>query len=65
VPYAFAERGTLDDDEDVVLAERVASSWRARLPHVYPERRSSVRVVGPEEMGGVVAVTFSEDRIER
>lgn len=62
VPYSFADRQTLDDDDDDILAQRLAESWRAWLPHVHPGRRFRVLIVGPEEMGSVVALTFSEDR---
>lgn len=66
VPYAFgpgrraASEGS--ENDDAVLAEAVAASWRAWLPAQYAGRRFVVELLEPEQTGSVIGIRFYEDR---
>ncbi len=66
--YNWIEIGDLfeeydsSDEEDEVLAELVAKSWRSHLKSCYPERVFQVDVLPPEVTGGTVGVQFFEKR---
>ena len=59
IPYLFGPRDA-GDDECAALAALTADAWRARLLDRFADRRFTVRVLGPEESGGVVSVGFVE-----
>jgi hypothetical protein len=61
VPFLFFDRNA-DDDEDRLLAERIAEAWRGALAVFCPDRRFVVNVVPPEENGDIIAVEFFERR---
>ena len=63
VPFLFIDRD-FDDDEERLLAERIAAAWRGVLAVFCPDRRFVVNVVPPEENGDVIAVEFFERRPE-
>ena len=54
--------GDTSDEEDLVLAEKLAEMWRYRLKVVYPERKFMVETLSPEETRDVVGVIFYTDR---
>jgi len=61
VPYLFRPAGRdLTDEEDQVLAEVLAASWRGWLGQLYPGRRFAVDVLPPQETGSVVGIQVSE-----
>jgi hypothetical protein len=64
VGYLFA-RGNFDENEERLLAERIAEAWRGALAVFCPDRRMVVRIVPPEENGGDIAVEFFERRSEK
>ena len=61
VGYLFAH-GNVDENEQCLLAERIAEAWRGALAVFRPDRRVVVRVVPAEENGGDIAVEFFERR---
>lgn len=61
VPFLFIDR-EFDDDEERLLAEKIAEAWRRALAAFCPDRRFVVNVVPAEENGGNVAVEFFESR---
>jgi hypothetical protein len=63
VPFLFIDRD-LDDDEERLLAERIAEAWRGTLAVFYPDRRFVVKIIPPEENGDIIAVEFFERRAE-
>lgn len=56
------DRRDATDEEERLLAETVAEAWRAWLHWRYQGRRFVVEVLGAEETGDVIGVTFYEDR---
>ena len=59
VPFIFGSRmGDTTDEEDIILAQTLASMWRARLTEKFPCRKFKVRVASSEETGGEIAVVF-------
>jgi len=63
VPYCFASgRNDLSEEEETLLAELIASSWRGRLITEYPNRRFKVMVAKVGDLSDVVAVVFFEER---
>lgn len=50
------------DEEERLLAETLAEAWRAWLHWRYPGRRFVVELVGRDETGGEIGVTFYETR---
>ncbi len=61
VPYLFRPAGRdLTDEEDQVLAEVLAASWRGWLSQLYPGRQLNVEVLPPQETGSVVGIQVSE-----
>ncbi len=61
VPYLFGPKGRdLSDEEDLILAQAIATSWRAWLGYQYPGREFEVQVLPPEETGSVVGIHFRE-----
>src|SRR5882724_19889 len=48
VPFLFIDRN-FDDDEERLLAERIAEAWRRALAAFCPDRRFVVNIVPPEE----------------
>ncbi len=61
VPYLFSDRETTDA-EISLLAEKLRDTWRCWLRNLYPDRRFTVTVLGPQETGDVVALQFYEVR---
>lgn len=63
VGYLFDASGrTTDDEQDALLADLIARSWRCRLEAEYPQRRFSVEVLSPEQTGSTVGVHFFQVR---
>jgi len=64
VPSDFFGRGAgkTTEEEDHLLAERLAEMWRARLNLLYPGREFVVEVLKPEETGGEVGIVFFQGR---
>lgn len=64
VGYLFDAPGRdTTDDEDYVLAELIAESWKNSLKARFPCRRFTVEVLSSETTGSTVGVHFYEDRI--
>ena len=63
VPFLFMDRD-FDDDEERLLAERIAEAWCGALAVFSPDRRFVVNVVPPEENGDIIAVEFFERRLD-
>ena len=61
VAYQFRDR-SCTDDEEVLLAELMAEAWRARLEHLFPDRRFVVRLIDPAETGSIIGLGFEEVR---
>jgi len=61
VPYIFNNRD-FDEEEERLLAERIAEAWRRALAAFCPERRFIVNVVTPEHNAGDTRVEFFEYR---
>ena len=51
------------DEEDSVLAELIAESWRNLLKSRYPERNFTVEILSPQATGSTVGVGFYEIRL--
>jgi hypothetical protein len=63
IPALFGKRAEeTSDEEDMVLAERVAVMWRARLAQQFPSRRFEVAVLAPTADGDELSVSFYEVR---
>jgi hypothetical protein len=63
VGYLFGPHGRdISDEEDELLARRIAEAWRGCLKVRYPERKCAVRALSPEETGSTVGVCFYEVR---
>lgn len=64
VPHLFGGReGRFDlDEEDKVLAERLADAWRAWLPAQCPSRTFQVDVEPPEVTGSSYGIRFCVNR---
>gem|GEM_PF-978193 len=60
VPYLFGASPSTDED-DLLLAERLADSWRAWLSYIHPDRQFVVEVLSPEVTGSVVGIHFFQD----
>jgi hypothetical protein len=61
VPYLFGpQRRALSEDDDHIIAEAIAASWRAWLPAQYPGRSFVVELLEPEQTGSVVGIHFCE-----
>jgi hypothetical protein len=61
VSYLFSNRDSTDD-EDRLLAEKIADAWRYRLKGLYPKQTFVVSVINPQVTGSVVGVHFFELR---
>lgn len=63
VPSIFFAQyaGDTDEEQDEDLAEILARMWKCKLETDFPEKDFSVRVLSPEESGGEVAVSFSQE----
>jgi hypothetical protein len=57
-----AHRGDTTEAEDVLLAERLAETWSARLQRAYPESSFTVRVVDGTVTGGGAGIVFYRNR---
>ena len=63
VPYCFAsKRNDLSEEDEILLAEFIANSWRGRLMTKYPDRKFRVMVAEAGDLSDVVAVVFFEER---
>jgi len=59
VPSLFGARmDDTTDEEDLILAKTIASMWKSRLTGMFPTRKFTVKVLGPDETGGEIAVLF-------
>ncbi len=52
----------LTDEEERLLAETLAEAWRAWLHWRHPGRRFEVELLGRDETGGEIGLTFYEVR---
>jgi hypothetical protein len=64
VGFLFADRN-FDENEERLLAERIAEAWRGALAVFCPDRTIVVRVVPAEENAGDIRVEFFERRSGR
>ena len=63
VPFLFIDR-EFDNDEERLLAEKIAEAWRRALAVFCPDRRFVVSIIPAEENAGNIAVEFFESRSE-
>jgi hypothetical protein len=61
VEFLFA-KGSLDSNEERLLAERIAAAWRGALAVFCPDRHMVVRIPPPEDYAGNTVVEFFERR---
>lgn len=63
VGYFFGkEEKDISDENDELLANRIAESWRAWLGYKFPNRHFVVEVLDPEETGDSFEVRFFQKR---
>lgn len=63
IPSLFGKNlAETTDEEDFVLAERLAEMWQHRLRLIYPDRKFTVQILSAEETGGEVGVVFYTER---
>ena len=63
VPSLFGKNlDETSDDEDFILANRLAEMWYQRLQTVFPDRNFTVKILSAEETGGEVGVIFYTER---
>jgi len=63
IPSLFGKKlAETTDEEDLVLAERLAEMWQHRLRVIYPNRKFIVQALSTEETGGEVGVNFYTER---
>jgi len=64
IPSLFGKKlAETTDEEDIVLAKRLAEMWQHRLRIVYPDRKFTVQILSAEETGGEVGVSFYTERV--
>ena len=61
IPFLFAAEDFADNEEQL-LAERIAEAWRRALAAFCPDRRMVVDIVRAEDNAGNIAVEFFERR---
>lgn len=61
IPFLFAN-GQFEENDENLLADKVAEAWRRALKSFCPDRRFAVNVVPAEENAGNVTVEFYELR---
>jgi hypothetical protein len=63
IPSLFGKNlAETTDEEDLVLAERLAEMWEHRLRIIYPDRKFAVKILSAEETGGEIGISFSTER---
>jgi hypothetical protein len=62
IPFLFAHGKFENDDEEQLLAEKLAEAWRRALAAFAPSRQFAVCIVPAEENAGNIAVQFYERR---
>lgn len=63
IPSLFGKNlAETSDEEDLVLAERLAEMWQHRLQIIYPNRKFTVQLLSAEETGGEAGVIFYTER---
>lgn len=63
VPCLFGKNmGETTDDEDKILAERLAKMWQSKLCVIFSDRNFTVEVISAENTGGEVGVIFYTER---
>ncbi len=59
IPSLFGKQlSETTDEEDQLLAERLAEMWQQRFTVLYPAKKFMVEVLSPEQTGSEVAVLF-------
>jgi hypothetical protein len=61
IPFMFIDRN-FGNDEEYLLADRIAEAWRGSLAHRHPDRRFVVTIIPREDNAGNIAVEFYENR---
>lgn len=61
IPFLFSN-GRFEDDDEILLAGKIAEAWRRALISFCPDRRFAVNIVPAEENAGNVTVEFYELR---
>ena len=64
IPFMFSDRN-FGNNEEYLLADRIADAWRGSLAQWHPDRRFVVTIVPPEDNAGNIAVEFNENRSQR
>jgi len=63
IPSLFGKNlAETTDEEDMVLAERLAEMWQHRLKMIYPDRKFMVQVLSAKETGDEVGIVFYTER---
>lgn len=61
VPSLFgAKVQDTSDEEDIILANTLASMWRARLKEIFPKKKFVVKVLDSDQTEGEIAVLFRQ-----